>query len=78
MTEDASTESRMREKKRGNLLQSCCFVVLFFSADTVNMEGTGSAFFIGHMPLHNDLWMQALCRLILLSMHYVDQPSMAI
>lgn len=35
-------------------------------------------FFIGHMPLHNDLWMQALCRLILLSMHYVARPSVTI
>lgn len=68
-----------KNSSEGNLLQSCRFVVLFFfSADTVNMEGTGSVFFIGHMPLHNDLWMQGLCRLILLSMHYLDQPSMAI
>lgn len=36
------------------------------------------AFFIGHMPLHNDLWMQALCSLILLSMHYVARPSVTL
>ncbi len=67
-----------RREQRVNLLRSRCFVVLFFSADIVNMEGAGSDFFIGHMPLHNDLWMQALCRLILLSTHYVAQPSVAI
>ncbi len=67
-----------RREQRVNLLRSRCFVVLFFSADIVNMEGAGSDFFIGHMPLHNDLWMQALCSLILLSTHYVAQPSVAI
>lgn len=37
-----------------------------------------AAFFIGHMPLLNDLWTQGLFWLILLSTHYVAQPSMAI
>jgi len=59
------------------VLLSCCF----FSADTVNIAGGDGVFFfffIGHMPLHNDLWMQPFCRRILLSMHYVAQPSVAI
>lgn len=61
-----------------NFCDPAVLLFCFFSADTVNMEGTRSGFFIGHMPLHNDLWMQAFCRLILLSVHYVAQPSMAI
>lgn len=50
-----------------------CFFVL--TQWTCREQG---AFFIGHMPLHNDLWTQALCSLILLSMHYVARPSVTL
>lgn len=74
----AISQGWVRTEQRANLLQSRCFVVLFFSADTVMETGSFFLFFIGRMPFHYDLWMQTLCRLILLSMHYVAQPSMAI
>lgn len=62
-----------------NLLRSRCFVVLFFFCwHSEHGRSRQRGFFIGHMPLHNDLWMRALCRLILLSTHYVAQPSVAI
>lgn len=59
-----------------NLLQSCFLLFCFFFCWHSEHGGNRQHFFIGHMPLHNDLWMRALCRLILLSMHYVAQPSM--
>lgn len=52
----------------------CCSV--FFCWHSEQREQ--AAFFIGHMPLLNDLWTQGLFWLILLSTHYVAQPSMAI
>lgn len=57
------------------ILLVCCSV--FFCWHRKH-GGNTQWFFIGHMPLQNDLWMQAFCRLILLSTHYVAQPSMAI
>lgn len=66
------------EESRVNLLRSRCFVVLFFFCWHSEHGGSRQRFFIGHMPLHNDLWMQALCRLILLSTHYVAQPTVTI
>lgn len=57
------------------ILLFCCSVFFLLTQWTCREQ---AAFFIGHMPLHNDLWMLALCRLILLSMHYVAQPSVAI
>lgn len=58
----------------------CCSVFSFcwHSEHVGRRQRVFFFFFIGHMPLHNDLWMQALCRLILLSTHYVARPSVAI
>lgn len=76
---EASHKSRMSENRAESEFTAiplfCCSV---FSADTVMETGSFFLFFIGRMPFHYDLWMQTLCRLILLSMHYVAQPSMAI
>lgn len=76
----ASDESRMREKRAQSEFIAiplfCCSV--FFLLTQRTWREQAAVFFIGHMPLHNDLWMQALCRLILLSTHYVAQPSVAI
>lgn len=71
-----------RREQRLNLLRSRCFVVLLFffcwHSEHSRRRQRLLLFFIGHMPLHDDLWMQPFCRRILLSMHYVAQPSVAI
>lgn len=51
-----NNESRMREKSaEREFLRSCCFVVPFFLLTQWTWREQ-AVVFIGHMPLHNDLW----------------------
>lgn len=77
--EQATEKEKEGEKRRERReFPSSCFLSLI-PADTVNMSMKEQFFFcIGHMPFHNDLWTRTRPRLIVLSMHYVLQSSVAV